>query len=204
MWLSFSICPLNQNQGKTAQWPCALLSARSRRTEIWTRAWKGYLHRSAWGLQESRTGRSHRVWQGSLLVTTMWDQGLQPGSSGRAVSGDRRERGRRQVAVGSWLVPSWGRSWMSDRKTRLSSTQLRTRNAWLQARKNPHTVAWSRRGAKFRSQLWCWQILVSGHFFSFFFFWWYWGLNIGLCTCEAGALTLELCLQPFFLWLFWR
>jgi hypothetical protein len=30
-----------------------------------------------------------------------------------------------------------------------------------------------------------------------FFFFWYWGLNSGLCTCEASALPLEPCLQPF-------
>jgi hypothetical protein len=28
---------------------------------------------------------------------------------------------------------------------------------------------------------------------------WYWGLNLGLCV-----LPLELCFQPFLLWLFWK
>jgi hypothetical protein len=26
---------------------------------------------------------------------------------------------------------------------------------------------------------------------------WYWGSNLGLCACKAGALTLELCPQPY-------
>jgi hypothetical protein len=28
-----------------------------------------------------------------------------------------------------------------------------------------------------------------------FCFWWDWGLNLGLCSCKAGALPLEPCLQ---------
>jgi hypothetical protein len=31
-----------------------------------------------------------------------------------------------------------------------------------------------------------------------------WGLNLGLCTCKAGALLLEPHLQSILLWLFWR
>jgi hypothetical protein len=31
-----------------------------------------------------------------------------------------------------------------------------------------------------------------------------WGLNSGLCTCYAGTLMLEPCLQPFLLSLFFK
>jgi hypothetical protein len=33
-------------------------------------------------------------------------------------------------------------------------------------------------------------------FIYLFYLWWYWGLNLGLCTCKAGALPLELYKPP--------
>jgi hypothetical protein len=38
----------------------------------------------------------------------------------------------------------------------------------------------------------------------FFLFWWDWGLKSGLCSCKAGSLPLEYCLQSILLWLLWR
>jgi hypothetical protein len=41
-------------------------------------------------------------------------------------------------------------------------------------------------------------------FVLLFCFWWGWGLNSRLHVYKAGALPLELYLQPIFLWLVWR